>query len=363
MENLAASAAALPPIPQEAVQAYERVMSVLVRKVNSAILQHHEANRWLGKNSRDLLENNHANHVSFMLEVMKKSNFELLARTLPWVYRAYHNQGIAYDYFLAELSAWVIAIEQEIDPELSPTIIEVYRWMLAKHEKIITLSQQSDESPVLDDDLWLGTRAEFLSALKASDHRGCLAVCQQAIALGSDLPALFQFVIFPCMIDVGLRWERGEIGVAGEHEATAIVNKVLTALYVGVDFPEQSRGTALVSASPGERHEMGSWMIATCLELDGWKVVYLGADLPVDEIVSAAGQHHATLVALSVAMPFNLEPLRKTIMKLRANISTQATKIMVGGGLFQRFPFLVDDVEADACPLDCIAAMEWARSI
>lgn len=363
--SVASRIASIKKIPEESASAYEEAQEVLMRHVNRAVLHHPQIDRLLGGNPPELLENNHLNHVGFILEVITLNDFELLAQTLPWVYSTYSNQGIDYDYFQIELKEWINAIKIELDERLARPIIELYEWMLTQHSVNIDLSKikaqmENTESSI---DRWTNTKAEFLTALSARDHEKCLSICQQTLSRGISLPEIFQYIVFPVMTEVGVRWEKGEITVAGEHEATAIVNKVIAGLYFLEDKPRTTHSTALVTTIPGDRHEMGAWIISICLELDGWDVIYLGADTPRSDIVECAENNSVKLIALSIAMPFGLSATRGLIADLRSSERLGAAKIVVGGGLFQRFPFLAQRLDIDASFNDVIKALEWLHEI
>ncbi len=358
-----AEARALEHLPEASVEAYVRNKDSLLSRVNRTIQHHPEIDKFLGSNNYQILEINHRNHVSFMAEMFRLNDFENMVRTLPWVYRAYHNQGIDYGYFLAELEAWMLAICKTIDSEKAAPILKVYDWILSHHDTLVELSQQENSPDMVVGADYKPLFQVFLDSMMASDHRHCLDICRQAREMGMGLPHVFHDIVYPAMVEVGLQWEHGDIDVAKEHEATAVANSVLSALYYDEDLPETKIGTAVVSAAPSERHEMGAWMTSICLELDGWNVVYLGSDLPMEDIVAAVFDNKADLLALSVAMPFNLDSVRKLIHRLKSAGNPHGTKIMVGGQVFNRYPNLEKTVDVDRCLSSCIEAVEWARSI
>lgn len=364
LADIISSTLSIGKITGESVDAYEEAQEILTRQVNRAILQHPDVDRLLGGNPPELIENNHLNHVAFILEVIALNDFELLARTLPWVYRAYHNQGVHYDYFKIELQAWINAIEKELESDKAVPIIALYQWMISQHVNIIELSEHeetlSNHEPSADP--WSSVKNEFLVALNARDHEQCLGICQQMLSKGVSLPEICQYIVYPVMVEVGVRWENGKLSVAGEHQATAIANKVISGLYFLEEKPQTTHSTAVVTAIPGERHEMGAWIISICLELDGWDVIYLGADTPRSDIVATAEKNNVDLIALSIAMPFGISMTRKLIADLRSCNAISSAKIMVGGGLFQRFPFLAERLDIDASFNDCIEALEWLRN-
>jgi len=363
LTDIISSTSSIENISTESVKAYEKTKEILIRDVNNAVLQHPNIDILLGGNPPELIENNHLQHAGFMLEVMILNDFELLARTLPWVYRTYHNQGIDFDYFKIELQAWINAIEKELSSNQAAPIVALYDWMISQHLSNVELSkhEESAESSEPSPDPWAKAKNGFLVALNRRDHQKCLEICQKTLATGISLPEVFQHILYPVMVQVGVRWEDGELSVAGEHEATAIVNKVISGLYFLAEKPQSTHSTVLVTTIPGERHEMGAWMISICLELDGWDVIYLGADTPPLDIVDTAEKNAVDLIALSIAMPFGVSTTRKIIEDMRSREAIRSAKIIVGGGLFQRFPFLTEKLDIDASFNDCIKALEWLR--
>jgi len=361
LADLLAQSRALRPTPRAATLAYRGAMQSLMAEVTERMAAHPRYQEFLGRNAPALLVDNHRNHVLFMDEVFESGKFDLLALTLPWVYHAYHAHGVHYDYFAAELAIWKRAVEGQLAPEQAAAIGDVYDWLIAKHDSVVALAEeranQADESQPAAD---LADLFEALtSALLDGDGARVLELCRGAQAFGTSLPGLLQGLIYPAMQRVGTLWESGRISVADEHQATAIMNRVLAALYYEQTFPDAKRGRALVAACVNEYHEMGAWMVATCLELDGWDVDYLGANVPNDDLLRKADAVAPQLIALSVSMPFSLRQARTLIATLRERLPT--SKILLGGHVFRLLPALGAEMGADACLEDCEAAMRWAR--
>lgn len=357
--DLVSRGAQLQPIPPEASAAYAAALPRLVVMVNALVAAHPRYPDWLAGKPAQLLADNHRHHALFMDEVFTTGAFDLLAATLPWVYHAYHAHGVPYDYFEAELSYWKQAVSALLETDQAAPINAVYDWMLSQHATVIPLAEARD---LPCDEVAAGLEDLFealTQAVRAFDDARVLELCRGVRDGGMSLPELLQGLVYPVMRHVGALWERSALTVADEHEITAIVNRVLAALYFDEPFPTTTRGAALVAASANEYHEMGAWTVATCLELDGWDVDYLGANVPGDELLARAREVRPRLVALSVAMPFNLGAARDTIAALRAQLPQ--TRVMIGGQVFQLLPRLADGMGADACLPDCQAAMQWAR--
>src|SRR5256886_10937246 len=106
-------------------------------------------------------------------------------------------------------------------------------------------------------------------------------------------------VIRPLLRTIGERWAAGELSVAEEHLVSEAVRSRLGHL-LG-DSGGGVRGVAVLACAPGERHELGLMMAAIALRRDGWKVVYLGTDIPIGDAVALAVRLSARLLGISLA--------------------------------------------------------------
>jgi methanogenic corrinoid protein MtbC1 len=99
--------------------------------------------------------------------------------------------------------------------------------------------------------------------------------------------------------EVGNRWHSGAISPAHEHLASNTMRRVLA--WVTDAYELEPDAPRIVIATPaGEMHELGAMAVAAAAVSEGWRVVYLGANLPARDIADAAHQVEAKAVALSV---------------------------------------------------------------
>ncbi|HIJ89098.1 MAG TPA: hypothetical protein HPP97_15690 [Desulfuromonadales bacterium] len=359
IEGLLASCQELKKISPEAADKYAQAVSHLLIHVNEQLEANPKTGELIGRNSFDMMRNNHRNHAIFMSAVFRINSFELLARTLPWVYRTYHAKGFSYDYFLVELVAWQLAIHEYFhNPYQKYELITVYKWMIQHHEEIIQLSRSSEGSLFslqIDADEML---LVFLPLLLLGDSQGCLTLADQSIKTADDLKHFYLHVIWPALYRVGQLWEANLISVAEEHVATAIVGRIMAALYPRFSLFEITRGKAIVSAGPNEFHEVGARMVADFMEMDGWDVTYLGANTPVDALLATLKQHKPFVVALSVATVFNLESVRQIIKMIKDDQEIKDIKVLVGGLAFNGMQHLWQTIGADGYAADAEKALK-----
>lgn len=352
------------PIPPEAAGAYAQNARDLADRVSQLVLRYPRLAALLNGSSARLLEVNHRNHAAFVAEILRTGNFQLLAETLPWVYCAYHNQGVSYNYFPIELAYWKQAIRERLSPADTDPLLAVYDWMLAGHEDTIAAASAfRSPSPPVPEQL-SGIYPKFVDALTACDHLTLLDLSRGLLAEGASFPQLLQGLFFPAMVEIGVRWESGRLSIAGEHQATSTAYLVLSRLYSEQGFPAKNRGKAVVASVVGELHELGAWMVAACLDLDGWEVSFLGADCDQDTLIQAVVAESPRFVALSISMLGHLDEARATIAALRAALGEHAqTRILVGGQALLTVPSLVEALGADLFLTDCEAAVVWARAL
>jgi methylmalonyl-CoA mutase cobalamin-binding subunit len=78
-------------------------------------------------------------------------------------------------------------------------------------------------------------------------------------------------------------------------------------------------------------HEVGALMAAVTAAAEGWRVTYLGIDLPVAEIAKAAIQKEAAAVGLSVAYGNGgLDHVLAQLRELRT-LLPDGTALLIGG--------------------------------
>jgi methanogenic corrinoid protein MtbC1 len=107
-------------------------------------------------------------------------------------------------------------------------------------------------------------------------------------------------VVQPALIEVGERWHRGEINVAAEHFATQFIRRKLAALLNLFEGGSQ-RGTIIVGCAPSELHDVGVLLLSLFLARRGWRVIYLGPQVPLADLVETVRAVNPDLVCLSAS--------------------------------------------------------------
>ena len=136
-------------------------------------------------------------------------------------------------------------------------------------------------------------------------------------------------IVVPLLSRIGIAWRSGRIGPAQEHLATVVIRRFLEWMLGTVNGGD---GAPLLMAATlqGERHELGALLSALSGAAVGWKAVFLGPDLPAEEIGSAALRLEAEVVALSCLDPSRAETLPGEVRKIRECLPADV-HLFVGG--------------------------------
>lgn len=167
----------------------------------------------------------------------------------------------------------------------------------------------------------------FLEAIERMDVASADMELSRAATLFPAKTLVTQ-VIAPVLDQVGERWAHKELGVAQEHVASGLVRSLLNSL-IRLYTPTRQSDTIVLSTIQGERHEFGLLLTALLAASRGWRVVYLGTDLPALEIAHALRLTNSRYLALS--MVTTPTPEFEEELQAVARSIQPTTRVWIGG--------------------------------
>lgn len=178
------------------------------------------------------------------------------------------------------------------------------------------------------------TVEEILAALKQLDGPEAQRLLSlQISALG---PTRFaKEFAFPLVREIGERWASNRLGVSSEHLATSLIRSMLGSALQLTTIAKM--GPRIIFATPtGERHELGLQIAALVALGAGANPIYLGPELPVEDLIMSAETSGAKVLALSLVTipPSQSHQLLKAI---RGGLSGMV-KIWIGGSGARELP-------------------------
>ncbi|MDQ3675093.1 MAG: cobalamin-dependent protein [Gemmatimonadota bacterium] len=163
-----------------------------------------------------------------------------------------------------------------------------------------------------------------LSSADLDDH-----LRRAAALLG--VAAFVERVAVPLLRRVGDEWHAGRLTPSQEHLTSSILHDILVGTMRG--FTQRGAASRVLVATPaGERHAIGAALVGASAAVEGWNVIYLGADLPAAEIAAAAIAADVTIVALSIVYVDDRERVLGEVRSLRARLPKNIAVIAGGSG-------------------------------
>jgi methanogenic corrinoid protein MtbC1 len=172
-------------------------------------------------------------------------------------------------------------------------------------------------------------------AIVEMQEEEALALAKAFVAAGGQPEEVLE-ICRQALEMVGNRFEKGEyflpeLVLAGEmlREISEIIKPLLAAKAGG---PAKSAGTVVIATVHGDLHDIGKNIVCFMLEVNGYKVVDLGIDVPVDKIVDTVRESHPLVLGLSGFLTLAFDSMKETIDALAQTGLRDKLKIMIGGG-------------------------------
>lgn len=212
---------------------------------------------------------------------------------------------------------------------------------------------------------------EFLAAILEGDRR---RACDLVLACVSGQPSaptrlsveeLYADVLIPVQREIGRLWHLNDLTVGEEHFATATTQMVMSLVYPYLKLAPRINRTLVAGSVEGNAHELGVRMLADLLDARGWKVVYLGPNIPADDLAIAVEAFDADLAAISASIATQIVMVERTVQAIRARSAANGkpVKILVGGSGFIGCNDLWRHVGADGFAESFERGVELAASL
>jgi MerR family transcriptional regulator, light-induced transcriptional regulator len=195
--------------------------------------------------------------------------------------------------------------------------------MAAAEAAALAVRDRSDEEAARTALRPAAIRDELATALDAFDEPRAQAILDRLLALAT-VETLLAEVVVPYLQELGDRWQRGDASVAQEHFASGVLRGRLLGLARGWGLGLGP--VAVLACLPGEQHDLGLIAFGLALRSQGWRIVYLGPDSPIDTVADVSRQLEPSLVVLNAV---SRERVRPVLPQLRA--LTRRHELALGG--------------------------------
>lgn len=143
--------------------------------------------------------------------------------------------------------------------------------------------------------------------------------------------------IVPLIKRVGKGWESGELTIPHEHFATECIDSFLTSKWRQLNSRKDG-WKILMATLPGETHNLGLLMCAVVASLSGAKIIYLGLDTPLEDIIATANNFEPKLLCLSISESEKFLDPEDCLLAVRAKLKKTVKMISGGKGAPDNLP-------------------------
>jgi MerR family transcriptional regulator, light-induced transcriptional regulator len=181
-----------------------------------------------------------------------------------------------------------------------------------------------------------------LEAIRALDAPALEAELTRAeVSMGRK--KLLTTVIEPTMQQVGELWSKGELRVADEHLATSVIRTFLGAMHA-THRPADGAPLLICTTPSSQWHEIGALLASLTAQSEGWRTLYLGPNLPAEEIAATALNSGARAIALSIVYPGEEVLINSELRKLHRTLA--GTPLLIGGRAAVHYVSTMKEIDA-----------------
>jgi len=163
--------------------------------------------------------------------------------------------------------------------------------------------------------------------------------------------------------EVGRLWEEGEyflpelvVGAEAMKAALAVLD---------VELQKSTKGSALgkivIGTIEGDIHDIGKSLVASIFSANGFDVIDLGLDVPVEKFVQTAKESQAHVIGISALLTTTMTNQKKVIDMLEKEGIRKNFKVIVGGAPVSRE--WAQRIGADAAPPDAFEAVATVKNL
>jgi methanogenic corrinoid protein MtbC1 len=181
-------------------------------------------------------------------------------------------------------------------------------------------------------------REEWLMSCQAFDESSAERILTEALALFPAETVCIE-ILQKGLAQIGEGWYEDKITVQQEHFTSAQAVRRIEALLAATATPVRP-GRILVVCAPGEQHTFGLLLLTLLLRRRGWEAIYLGANVPADQLENALEATNPNLVIASA----QLLHTAASLLDLADLLSVEEIPLAYGGRIFNTLPELQERI-------------------
>jgi len=141
------------------------------------------------------------------------------------------------------------------------------------------------------------------------------------------------------------------------HLSTRLLRVMVDQVAARLEIPANRTRTIFAVCGPSQSEELGAQMAVDLLESSGFHVTFSGGGVPGDEIIAQVQDRQPDVLLMFASAASDLPDIRMVIDRLKEVGACESTRIVVGGGVFNRAEGLAEEIGADlsaSSPMDLV---------
>lgn len=198
-------------------------------------------------------------------------------------------------------------------------------------------------------------------AVLKGKQRDILSLTRKAVEQNILPQDILNQALLPAINEVGELFDCGKYFLPQLISSAETMKKSIEYLepLLKAEGEEATMPTIVIATVKGDIHDIGKNLVALMLKNHGFSVVDLGKDVPREEIIRAARENHAKIIALSALMTTTMQEM-KNVIDLARQEGLQ-TKVMIGGAVITQE--YADEIGADGYSKDAADAVRLAQKL
>jgi DNA-binding transcriptional MerR regulator len=208
-------------------------------------------------------------------------------------------------------------------------------------------------------DIWQDYRQSMIEAITRFDETVLDSIYSEAMSL-YPVDIVTTRLIVPLLEELGNRWSNAvEGGVAEEHFFSVFMRNKFGARFHHRNA--HNSGPVIVAAClPGEYHEFGLLLFALSAHARGYRLILLGADMPLHELPLVLDRTRGDCLVLSGSSTANCSELS---MQLYGLIRSVSVPVFIGGEVADKCREVIEEPGGIALGPNLVSGVQHIRRI
>ena len=233
-------------------------------------------------------------------------------------------------------------------------------------QKMERYSQEEAVKNTKEDKTVTNNNDNFIDIIKKDVLKGSKRTIvkdtQLAIEAGIEAKTILDDALMPAINEVGELFDKGKYFlpqlIAGAESMKLSIGFLEPILQKNADQADKLP-TIVIATVHGDIHDIGKNLVALMLRNYGFNVIDLGKDVPKEDIVQAAIDNDASVIALSALMTTTMKEMKNVVDLARSR--KIKSKIIIGGAVVtEDYAF---EIGADGYSSDAADAVKVVRTI